>query len=424
MQKKRMQILSVIVLMVCAISCKKNTQGIPSTSTTPTITAIDVLSGIPGATVKITGTNFNSKILADTVTFNGAVASVTLVSATQIVVSVPPDATSGKIVLKTNGTTLAYPTDFRIIQLVETTIGGKLSIASIAVDPAGNIYWHSGSFVGKFLPSGKLDTLAKIGNGYTYIGGMAVDAADNIYVSALYDFTIPATSALHTTNDYKIYKITPSGLVTVFAGTGSAGTADGTAATAQFTAPAGIAIDGSGNLYVTDVNVVRKITAAGTVTTFAGSGALGQADGQGRAATFNALNYITADANGNLYVIDFVTTVNSIISTIRKISPSGAVTTIPKYPAPYTSNVFGVGAFAVDATGNFYISARPWAIQPGGDYLYMTTFAGAYGGIYLGGAGNINGEAFDASGNLYVSYQVNYYLDPTSYGYVTKIAFK
>jgi len=142
--------------------------------------------------------------------------------------------------------------------------------------------------------------------------GITIDSSNNLYVCDTYNHTIR--------------KITPAGVVTTFAGTaGQSGSIDGTGSVARFYAPFGITIDSSGNLYVCDYSnhTIRKITPAGMVTTIAGTaGASGITDGTGSAARFNHPIGITIDPSGNLYVCDFFN------HTIRKITPSGVVTTI------------------------------------------------------------------------------------------------
>lgn len=107
---------------------------------------------------------------------------------------------------------------------------------------------------------------------------------------------------------------------TTLAGSASIGAADGTGATARFSGPSGVAADRQGNIYVTDSgnNTIRKITPSGTVTTIAGQIRVkGSADGPGTNASFNLPTGIAVDTNGNLYVAD------EFNDTIRKIAPVG-----------------------------------------------------------------------------------------------------
>ena len=112
---------------------------------------------------------------------------------------------------------------------------------------------------------------------FNYPHGVAVDAAGNVYVADM--------------NNHTIRKITAAGGVSTLAGTaGTFGNADGTGAAAKFNYPHGVAVDAAGNVYVADAgnHTIRKITAAGGVTTLAGTaGAAGSADGTGAAAKFN-----------------------------------------------------------------------------------------------------------------------------------------
>ena len=137
--------------------------------------------------------------------------------------------------------------------------------------------------------------------------GIAVDAADNAYVT---DY-----------NNKRIRKITPLGVVTTLAGSTS-GFTDGTGAAAQFFSPTHIAVDASGNVFVADGNAIRKITPSGVVTTFAGANTTGNyLDGNGTSARFNGINGLSFDGAGNLIVLD------TFNYRIRKISPSSDVTT-------------------------------------------------------------------------------------------------
>jgi len=185
------------------------------------------------------------------------------------------------------------------------------------------------------------------------------------------------------------------GVVTTLAGTaGMAGSVDGTGAAARFSGPRGMAVDSAGNVYVADYgnSTIRKVTAAGVVTTLAGTaGMYGSVDGMGAAARFNSPTGVAVDSAGNVYVAD------SSNSTIREVIAGGVVTTLAG-SALRTGNADGKGAavrfnrptgVVVDGAGNVYVTdtgnATIRKITPFGN---TTTVAGMAGvaGIVLGAA--------------------------------------
>jgi len=139
---------------------------------------------------------------------------------------------------------------------------------------------------------------------FYYPFGVAVDSSGNIYVA--------------DTNNHRIRKITPAGVVSTFAGTGTEGFANGTGTEAQFNLPTGVAVDSRGNVYVADqVNHrIRRITPAGVVSTLAGTGTRGHADGTGTEAQFNYPTGVAVDSSGNVFVAD------NVNHRIRKITPA------------------------------------------------------------------------------------------------------
>jgi len=195
----------------------------------------------------------------------------------------------------------------------------------IATDTAGDLFVAepASATIRMVTPQGVVTTLAgsRGATGYTDGNGSAArfngpsrltaDTNGNLYL------TDTGNSAVRT--------VTRSGSVATLAGNGSCGSADGRGPLARFCNPKGIALDGSGNLWVADTgnHTVRRIDPAGNVSTVAGSpGVCGSADGRGDAARFCNPQDIAVDKWNNVYVVD---TGNS---TIRMIKPGGTVSTL------------------------------------------------------------------------------------------------
>src|SRR6202142_2812494 len=232
----------------------------------------------------------------------------------------------------------------------------------LAVDSSGNVYVadRANSVIRKITPAGVVTTIAGRagvpgsvdGNGTAALfnnpSGVAVDATGNVYVA-------------DTGND-TIRKITPAGVVSTPVGTpGTSGSTDGTGPAATFGSPFGVAVDGSGNLYVADTgnNTIRKITSGGVSSTLAGSpGVPGFTDGTGIFALFDSPRGIAVDGAGNVYVAD------SQNSAIRKVTAAGVVTTIAGAPGIF-ANATGTGSaaefdvpfgVAVNSSGAVFVS--------------------------------------------------------------------
>ena len=173
---------------------------------------------------------------------------------------------------------------------------------------------HKIRLITKTAPgNGTTTLLAGTSSGY-------VDGASNIAAfSSPTGITISSTGDVFVTdtNNCVVRKIS-AGQVTTFAGAGptACGSSDGTATAAKFNGPTGIAVDASDNLYVADSvnNKIRRITPQGVVTTIAGTGSPGFDNGVGTVATFSSPTGIAVDSSGNVFVVDSGT------KNIRKIT--------------------------------------------------------------------------------------------------------
>ena len=301
-----------------------------------------------------------------------------------------------------------YTTAVGITPLSPTNTGGAVSAGAF-----GSV----SSFVGTTSPGSANGT----GSGATFSGplGIAIDGSGNIYAA--------------DEENNLIRKITPAGVVTTLAGSGAQGAANGTGTAASFNHPTGVAVDALGNVYVADQsnNLIRKISAAGLVTTFAGSGTAGSANGTGVAASFYLPTVIALDAAGNLYVTDLLN------NLIRKITTTGVVTTFAGNGTAGSANGTGTGAsfhyptgITVDGSGNVYVTDQlNHEIRKITSTGVVTTLAGNGTAGYADGTGaaatfyNPYAIAVDGSGNLYVAdYNNNEIRLVTSTGVVTTLA--
>jgi sugar lactone lactonase YvrE len=292
----------------------------------------------------------------------------------------------------------------------------------VAVDGAGKVYVAdlSNHTIRVIATDGRVTTLAgAAGEPGTMDGrgsaarfyspaGLATDGDGNVYVSGYADHTIR--------------KVTPTGVVTTTAGKiGGPGTANGPAGAARFSYPSACALDAVGNIYVTDLanNSIRRVSRTGVVTLLAGApGETGSANGTGVAARFNTPVNLVLDGGGNVFITD------SYNHTIRRMTPDGSVTTILGYPgANGTVDGFAGAArfnnpsgITVDSLGNLFIADTQnhtiRKVTPSG---LVTTFAGS-----PGKSGNLDGTgtaalfnfpqniAVDRRGNLYVTDSANH----------------
>lgn len=269
-----------------------------------------------------------------------------------------------------------------------------ISVGSLATDKQGNLYIWDTQFskVRKVSPSGIITTVAGNGTpGYTGDGGPATSA--ELFASGHGGLAVDGSGNLYISDGQNqvVRKVNAAGIISTFAGTGAPGFSGdgGPANKAQLFYPAGLALDGAGNLYIADSsnNRVRMVNTAGIITTVAGNGNVSYS-GDSVQATTTAVDRpedLTVDNAGNLYIAE------TSDSRVRKVNASGIISTIAGQTkktggfsgdgGPATAATLrGPLGMAVDPSGNLYIAdngnGRVRKVDAAG---IITTFAGITG---------------------------------------------
>lgn len=231
--------------------------------------------------------------------------------------------------------------------------------------------------------------------------------------------------------NHAIRKITPEGVVTTYAGTGNKGWVDGVANESKFRFPSGLAVDNDGNVFVADYlnHCIRKISTNGMVSTFAGDGVSGYVNGRSMNSRFNSPSDIVIDSEDNLYIVD------SENNQIRKITKEGDVSTFAgsaisgdkdgKRSQARFKTPLGI---AIDGNDNLYVADngnnKIRKITKDGE---VTTIAGNGNSGYTDGeAGNTEFKnpvsiAVDVFGDVYVADSYNHVIRKISEGQVSTI---
>ncbi|HEX3394122.1 MAG TPA: hypothetical protein VHS52_06305 [Acidimicrobiales bacterium] len=242
------------------------------------------------------------------------------------------------------------------------------------VDTSGTVTTVAGKIeYGHFAGDGGSATLANL----NYPTDVAVDAAGNVFIADYFN--------------HRVRKVDHSGIITTIAGNGTEGYGgDGGPATqAQLQRPAGVAVDGAGNVFVADSfnNRVRKVDAAGIITTVAGNGATGLTGdgGPAKAAAVYQPGRVDLDAAGNLYVAQ------GQAVAIRRVDTSGTITTfagqgqgVPPGGAPMGSPQ----SMVFDAAGNMYVAATGFS----DDRVHKVTPSGVVSAVAGNGFASFSGD--------------------------------
>ncbi len=416
----------LLPLLVATAACNKGDDS--NTVAAPVINTVWPLEGTPSTIVTIRGKHFSGVRTENTVKFNGVDAIVIEAAAGQLQVVTPATGATGPVTVAVRNTVVTGPVFTYTVAPEEYTVkllvgdvnagsvDGPVATArlrnpeGVAMDAGGNlvIVDRGNNRIRKFTAAGIVSTIAGAdAAGFVNGTGAAarfrlpwkstVDAGGNIIVA--------------DRDNHCIRKITPDGVVTTIAGDGTAGYADGDKSTARFNQPLDVAADAAGNIYVADNlnHRIRKISPAGQVSTVAGDGTAAYANGNGTAAKFKNPSGLVLDQAGNILVAD------RLNHRIRKISAAGEVTTIAgDGTTGFKDGDAGAARFAdpygidVDRSGNIIIADLTNNKVRKLAGAIVSTIAGAGKGFQdgPGAAAQLNQPTdvcTDADGNIYVA---------------------
>ncbi|HQR33553.1 MAG TPA: BACON domain-containing carbohydrate-binding protein [Blastocatellia bacterium] len=302
-----------------------------------------------------------------------------------------------------------------------TLLAGANEFTFIATDDTGNVSVARTLTVNVAAPSSLLTVAGTGTNGFSGDNGQAISA--NISRPIRMTFDAAGNLFFADLNNNRVRRVTPNGIITTIAGTGTAGFSgdNGPATSAQLNGPLGVALDRNGNLLIADAgnNRIRRINAStGVISTVAGTGDTGF-NGDGGAATaarISAPENVFVDKDNNIFIADFGN------NRIRKVAANGG--TISTVAGTGTSGFSGDGGqataatlssptdVAVDNAGNIYICAA------GNNRIRKVTTDGVINTIAGNGNTTFNGDgilataaaingpqsiALDSAGNVYIT---------------------
>jgi len=303
-----------------------------------------IVSGVSAGSAIISymvSNSCGSTVVADTITVSG--------SCTHLISTIAGNGTYGYTGDGGAATAaeLAEPNGLAVNGDGFVYIGDNFNNVIRRIDTSGHITTVAGNGTAGFSGDGGPATNAEIHS----TAGLAVDGDGNLYIGDSYNS--------------RVRKVSPSGIITTYAGDGFAGYSGdgGAAAAAKLFNPSGLAIDKAGNLYIADISnhVVRKVSKSGIITTYAGNGSSGFSGDGGSALSAQMADpsALAIDGTGNLYISDVSN------RRIRKVNSSGIITTIAGNgtagvtgdggPATAAELYFAIG-LSLDVTGNLYIA--------------------------------------------------------------------
>ncbi len=281
----------------------------------------------------------------------------------------------------------------------------------VTTDRFGNLLIsdYMGQMVRRMSPDGRIETIAGVGSpvidGAVGDGQMAISAHLGRVSGVVSDSS--GNVFVADSDNATVWKIGLDGVIHRFAGNGSlAHSGDGgPAVNAGLITPWGLALDGDGNLYIADENDhrVRRVSADGIISTFAGNGRSGYSGdgGPAAAASFSGPRAVAVDASGNVYIAD---TGNA---RVRKVSAGGTITTVVGTGkagfagdgGPAAAAQTNAQSVAVDGEGNLYVSDS-WLIREVSADQIIHTIAGnlSSGNNYTGDCGPATSADFAADG--------------------------
>jgi uncharacterized protein (TIGR03437 family) len=280
--------------------------------------------------------------------------------------------------------------------------------SAVACDNNGNVYvvLRGAGEVVRIDSQGIVWLFAGGGSGLD--GGPAVSAG----LGGPAAVAVDSTGAVYIADGNRVRRVGSNGIITAFAGTGTAGYGGdgGPALNAQLNSPSGIAFDTSGNLYVADSgnNVIREVTTDGNIKTFAGTGTrtYGGDDGPPLQASFNAPAGVAVDGAGNVYIADngnnLIREVMVSSGLIQRIA-GVTTTTGGNSNKAIDASLYGPTSLALDSAGNLYLVEpnRYWVreiVGPSGGTGVISIYAGSGDQGFTGDGGVANGAELNALG--------------------------